>query len=238
MSYFLRQTKKSKGIYLQMYDCVWDKETKKPHTSSVKAFGYVDDLISDEIPDPITYYTEYVKNENQKRKDAFNDDTRERCFRSEKPIEIFAGHFLLDTLMEELEVKEDIEILASKRNFQFSTYDLLKQLIFARVLKPCSKAKTVSSVFPALYNSKPISEDQTYDGLLFLGKSYDKYIQLFNKGFDKYFTRNVNYSYFDCSNFYFEIDIPWDDKQKGPSKEGRMDPIIGQALLLDSDLYR
>ena len=34
----------------------------------------------------------------------------------------------------------------------------------------------------------------------------------------------------------FEIDMPKDDKQKGPSKENRHDPIIGQALLLDADL--
>lgn len=42
--------------------------------------------------------------------------------------------------------------------------------------------------------------------------------------------------FFDCTNYYFEIDLPKEDKQKGPSKENRHDPIIGQALLLDADL--
>ena len=42
--------------------------------------------------------------------------------------------------------------------------------------------------------------------------------------------------FFDCTNYYFEIDLPWEDKQKGPSKENRHAPIIGQALLLDADL--
>ena len=41
---------------------------------------------------------------------------------------------------------------------------------------------------------------------------------------------------FDSTNYYFEIDLPCQDKQKGPSKENRHDPIIGQALLLDADL--
>jgi transposase len=42
--------------------------------------------------------------------------------------------------------------------------------------------------------------------------------------------------FFDCTNYYFEIDLPSEDKQKGPSKENRHEPIIGQALLLDADL--
>ena len=36
-------------------------------------------------------------------------------------------------------------------------------------------------------------------------------------------------------NYYFEIDFEKDDRQKGPSKENRPNPIIGQALLLDGD---
>ena len=36
--------------------------------------------------------------------------------------------------------------------------------------------------------------------------------------------------------YYFEIDLPYEDKQKGPSKENKHEPIIGQALLLDADL--
>ncbi len=42
--------------------------------------------------------------------------------------------------------------------------------------------------------------------------------------------------FFDCTNYYFEIDLPKEDKQKGPSKENKHEPIIGQALLLYVDL--
>ena len=42
--------------------------------------------------------------------------------------------------------------------------------------------------------------------------------------------------FFDCTNDYFEIDPPKEDKQKGPSKENKHEPIIGQALLLYVDL--
>ena len=53
MAYFLRQEKKKKGTYLQMYDSYWDKEKKESRTKSVMAFGYVEELISDELPDPV-----------------------------------------------------------------------------------------------------------------------------------------------------------------------------------------
>ena len=113
---------------------------------------------------------------------------------------------------------------------------MMAQLIFSRVISPCSKAKTVSAVFPHLYNSFPISEDQVYDGLAFIGESYKKYIELFNHCYEQYYPRDFSHVFFDCTNYYFEIDLPCGDKQKGPSKEKRHDPIIGQALLLDADL--
>lgn len=234
MAYYLRKEKKKKGTYLQMYESHWDKEKKQPRSKSVMAFGYVEDLISDEIPDPIAYYTDFVAKKNEERAAAFAEETRPRAFAA--PVEYNLGHFLLHTLLEELNVKEVIDILAAQMRFQFSVYDMIAQLIFSRVIYPCSKSRTVSTVFPHLYNSSPISEDQVYDGLSFIGESYKKYIELFNHCYEQHYQRNFSNVFFDCTNYYFEIDLPRGDKQKGPSKENRHDPIIGQALLLDADL--
>jgi len=234
MAYFLRQDKKKKGTYLQMYDSYWDKDKKASYTKSVMAFGYVEDLVSDEIPDPIAYYKEFVKKRNEERNASIAEETRPRAF--ESPVEKNIGHFLLHTLMTELNVKKFIDILASQRRFQFSIYDMLAQLIHARVINPCSKSKTVSSVFPHLYGGVHISEDQVYDGCCFIGESYKKYIELFNHCYEEYYPRDFSSVFFDCTNYYFEIDTPSEDKQKGPSKEHKNDPIIGQALLLDADL--
>ncbi len=234
MAYFLRQEKKKKGIYLQMYETYWDKEKKQPRSKSIQAFGYVNDLISDEIPDPVAYYKEYVIQKNAERTTSLAEATRPRAFTA--PAEINIGHFLLHSLLTELNVKETIDILASQMRFQFSVYDMIAQLIYARIICPCSKSKTVSSVFPHLYNNVPISEDQVYDGCSFIGASYKKYIELFNHCYEQYYKRDFSNVFFDCTNYYFEIDLPSDDRQKGPSKENKHDPIIGQALLLDSDL--
>ena len=234
MAYYLRQEKKSKGIYLGMYESYWDKDKKQPRSRHVESFGYVDRLISEDMPDPISFYKAYVQEKNNERSKRLHEDTRPRAFSS--PVEKNIGHFLIHSLLEELNVKGIIEILAAQMRFQFSLYDMIAQLIYARILYPCSKSKTAAMIFPSLYGGVPISEDQLYDGCAFIGNAYKKYIELFNHCYEQHYKRDFSTAFFDCTNYYFEIDQPKDDKQKGPSKENRHDPIIGQALLLDSDL--
>lgn len=234
MAYFLRQEKKKQGVYLQMYETYWDKDRKQPRSRSIQAFGYVDDLVSADMPDPIRFYKEYVEQENARRAEFLAEETRPRAFAEVQEMNI--GYMLLDSLLDRLDVKETIDILSSTRRFQFSLYSLLAQLIYARVLYPCSKSKTACSVFPRLYKGVPISEDQVYDGCEFIGQHYKRYIELFNHSYETLYKRDFGRVYFDCTNYYFEIDLPRQDKQKGPSKENRHDPIIGQALLLDAEL--
>ena len=234
MGYFLRKDKKKKGVYLQMYETYWDRERKQARTRCVRSFGYADELKSESIPDPVSYYKELVAGEEKKRLSDLNDATRPRAF--DEITEKNAGYFILKALIDELDVREVIDILSSVQQYQFSVYDMMMQLIYSRAIQPCSKSKTISSVFPLLFDYSSISEDQVYDGLFFIGSFYEKYIELFNSRYEKLFPRNFDTCFFDCTNYYFEIDLPKEDKQKGPSKENQHSPIIGQALLLDKDL--
>lgn len=167
MAYYLRQDKKKKGLYLQMYESFWDKEKKQPRSRNIESFGYVSELISDEIPDPVSYYQKYVAEKNREHAASVADETRPRVFATQ--LEKNIGYFLVDSLLSELNVKETVDILALQKRFQFNLYDMIAQLIYARILYPCSKSKTVSTVFPRLYHSVPISEDQVYDGCAFIG---------------------------------------------------------------------
>ena len=80
MAYYLRQDKKKKGTYLQMYESYQDKEKKQPRSRNIESFGYVSDLISDEIPDPVSYYQKYVEKKNREHADSVADKTRPRAF--------------------------------------------------------------------------------------------------------------------------------------------------------------
>ncbi len=113
---------------------------------------------------------------------------------------------------------------------------MITQLIYAKVIYPCPKAEFVSDVFPLLYRSSQISEDQVYDGLCFIGRFYNKYIELFNRQYERFYKRDYSKVFFDYTKYFIEIDLPKGDKQKEPSNENLPCPIIGQALLLDADL--
>ena len=93
---FHRSTRKE--LYLQMYDSYWDKEMKQSRTKNVIAFGYVEDLVSNKMPDPVAYYKAFVKQKNEERASAFVEETRPHTFAS--PLEYHLGHFLLHTLLE------------------------------------------------------------------------------------------------------------------------------------------
>ena len=217
-----------------MYETYWNSEIKQARTRCIESYGYVEELKSNEIPDPVNHFKAIVRKREEERRAKVNDEMRPRAFRENQEKNI--GHFLLAAMMRALDVEQTIVLLASVRQFQFSVYDMLSQLIYSRVIEPCSKSKTVSNVFPMLYDYKPMSEDQVYAGLFFVGESYEKYIELFNHQYERLNKRNYGTCYFDCTNYYFEIDMAKEDKQKGPSKEHRTEPIIGQALLLDADL--
>ena len=144
MAYYLRQDKKKKGTYLQMYESYWDKEKKQPRSRNIESFGYVSNLISNEIPDPVSYYQKYVEKKNREHADSVADQTRPRAFTAQ--LEKNIGYFLASSLLSELNVRETIDILASQKRFQFDLYDMIAQLIYARILYPCSKSKTAQTI--------------------------------------------------------------------------------------------
>ncbi|WP_034772682.1 hypothetical protein [Lachnoanaerobaculum saburreum] len=117
MAYFLRKEKKKKGTYLQMYESFWDKDKKQPRTRNVKSFGYVEDLISDEIPDPIKFYSDYIKEQNENRTKDLSEESRPRAFSN--PVELNIGYFLLYSLIDELMLRRLLIYLLLKCVFSF-----------------------------------------------------------------------------------------------------------------------
>ncbi len=124
-----------------------------------------------------------------------------------------------------------------KKAFSLTIYDMIAQLIFARILYPCSKSKTVSSVFPHLYHGVPISEDQSLRWIIVYSENLIKNILNFLTIAMSSIIREISAMFFSTVRItILRLTFPYEDKQKGPSKENRHDPIIGQALLLDADL--
>ena len=232
MAYFLKQSKTSKGLYLQIYESFHDKKTKSSRHKCYKSLGYVDDLTSDKIPDPVSYYKEEVRKLNNKRAKEIEEMKILKI--GANPTRNF-GYFIVKDMYNTLELEKELEPFKYMVDFSYPISSLVEALTYARLVDPCSKLRTFNEVIPYLYEEYDFSLDQIYDGLNYIGSEYGKFIEVINYCIDKKYGRNTSKTYFDCTNYYFEIDFEVDDKQRGPSKENRPNPIIGQALLLDGD---
>ncbi|MGN0181238.1 MAG: IS1634 family transposase, partial [Candidatus Ornithomonoglobus sp.] len=143
--------------------------------------------------------------------------------------------FPLKSIMNKLQIKKYIDYFKLTNEFEYDLYELLSSLIYARCVNPCSKNKTFHDVLPYLYHEYNFSYDQLLDGLSFIGRNYNKFVELFTVQTGNMFNLDTEKTYFDCTNFYFEIDREDDFRRKGPSKENKKEPIIGLGLLLDKN---
>lgn len=229
MSYFLKKTTPSKkGLYLQIYEG-FTVPGKGRRNKSFKALGYVCDLIEQGIEDPIAYAQAEVDKLNQERKKNKEPEIGDSS--ASKNL----GYFIIKALIDCMDIDDYAEAMCSKKAFRFNIAEFIRSMIYAQIVSPGSKHKAFEKVIPNLYGSATFSYDQILDGINYIGSNYEKFIELFNHQIEKKFGRNTDTVLFDCTNYYFEIDIPSEDKQKGPSKENRNEPIIGQALMLDAN---
>ena len=232
MAYFLKVSHLKKGDYLQIYDSFHDKEKKHSVHKSYKALGYLDDLIASGIDDPISFYKAEVDKMNKKVKKEKEELSIKKI--GESPVKNL-GYFLIKGLFNKLGVKFHLDLLDKIENETLSTYNYLLNMVSARIINPCSKIKTFEEVLPTLFEQYNISKDQIYDKLGFVGDNYSRILEVFNEFYNKKYTRKTSNVYFDCTNYYFEIDAEDNLRKKGPSKENRKDPIVGMGLLLDED---
>lgn len=229
MSYFLKKTTPSKkGLYLQIYETS-HIPGKGKRNKSYKALGYVSELKAKGIADPIAYgkmEAYRLNGESRARKEAQIGDSS---------LTKNLGHFLLKSMLDGLDLDGYMDMLSSNKKLQFRLSDFVKSMIYAQVVNPGSKHNAFENVLPNIYGCEGFSYDQILGAVNYIGCDYQKFIELFNRQISKKFGRKVGKAYFDCTNYYFEVDLPDGDRQPGPSKESRHCPIISQALLLDED---
>ena len=234
MAYFLKKTKNKKGLYLQIYESHWDPERGHTVNRSVRAVGYEHELRESGIADPVSHFRAEVESMNAARK---SEREREKVREiGPEPAERHLGHFAVRAIDDALGVASDLAYLQIPSGFRFSLAELLSSLVYARCVAPCSKSRTFHDVLPLMEGiERGFSLDQLYDGLAYLGDEYEKVVEIYNAHVAETFGRDTSASYFDCTNFYFEIDREDDLRRKGPSKEHRPEPLVSMGLLLDAD---
>ena len=231
MAYFLKKSKQKRGVYLQIYESFYSRTKKGTAHKSFQTLGYVQDLIKAGIPDPIAHYTEVVKQMNIEAKRIREENKAKQIGASP---ERHLGYFLLHSIYDSLHVSNYLDLMQSVRGFRFKLSDLMEALIYSRVIDPRSKSRTCYDILPKLYESYGLTYDQILDGVEYMGHEYEKIIEIFNHQVNRKYPLDASTTYFDCTNFYFEIDREDDFRKKGPSKENKHEPIIGLGLMLDA----
>lgn len=229
MRYFVKKsTPSKKGLYLQIYKTNY-VPGKGNQNKSYRVIGYASDLIASGIPDPVAYAQNLVDELNSNlpnRKEMKIGDIS-----SSKNL----GYFLIKSMIDYLDFDYILKLMSSNMKFHFNLSDFVRSMIYAQIVNPGSKHKAFEKVMPNIYGTESFSYDQILDTINYIGNDYQKFVELLNISIQKKWKRNTSNAYFDCTNYYFEIDLPKEDRQFGPSKEERHLPIIGQALLLDED---
>lgn len=229
MAYYLKKTKLKGRTYLSIDESFYSHDKKGTAHKCYKSLGSIETLKANGMDDPITFYQKEVDELNKNRKD---DGVRKI---SDKSPLIHLGYFPLKSIMEKLKIKKYVDFFKLTTRFEFDLYEMLSSLIYARAVNPCSKHRTFHEVLPCLYNSYDYSYDQLLDGLSYIGGNYQKFVEIFTTITGEVYGLDTSKTYFDCTNFYFEIDREDDFRKKGPSKENRKDPIVGLGLLLDNN---
>lgn len=228
MAFYLKKTKLKGRTYLSIDESFYSHEKKGTAHKCYRSLGSVETWIEKGIDDPISHFQKEVDALNQEKADAGI-----RKISDISPVR-YLGYFPLKSILEKMQVKKYVDYFKLTNDFNYDLYELLSSLIYARSVHPCSKYKTFHEVLPNLYDTVHYSYDQLLDGLSFLGNDYEKFVEIFTVQTNRVFGLDTSKTYFDCTNFYFEIDREDDFRRKGPSKENKKEPIIGLGLLLDS----
>lgn len=242
---FLKQSKSHGKVYLSFVQGYRDENGKIKHRT-IEKIGFLDDLMK-KFDDPIQHFkniakqksnneiTEYtIKNLNTK---TIDDNSHVKNI----------GYVILKKVYNELNISDVLRQKQSNLNIEYSLDEIMKLLVFSRILYPASKNET--------YNNKNIFFEKfdftlkdLYRSLDYFESLKDDIIKPIWDNTKNAYNRDTSITYYDTTNYYFEISYNDEDlidengtilekgsRKKGPSKEHRKTPIIGMGLLMDKD---
>ena len=186
--------------------------------------------------DTISKIKEYINELNNEDK----DELLKREYNPNKRIapgvkrQFNVGYLFLKKLYNQLKINDICDSIQDKYQFHFDLNEILSYLVFARIIYPSSKLETFKQCQNFIEQPTFKLHDE-YRALSYIAENMD-YIQeqLFNNG-KNVIKRNSKVIYYDCTNYFFEIDNEDDLRKYGISKEHKPNPIVGMGLFMDGD---
>ena len=144
------------------------------------------------------------------------------------------GYLFLQSVYYQMQMNKICRKLKQKYMFKYDINAILSDLIYARILEPCSKRSSYK-VASEFLESPSYELHDVYRALDVLGAECDMIQAEVYKNSHFLGQRNDKVLYYDCSNYYFETEQEDGSKKYGKSKEHRPNPIIQMGLFMDGD---
>lgn len=144
------------------------------------------------------------------------------------------GYLFLQDIYYEMRINNIVRNIKSRYKYEYDLNEILRHLLYTRIIYPSSKKSSYESSFKFL--EKPSYElHDVYRSLDVLAREND-YIQSELYRNSHYATsRNTDVLFYDCTNYYFEIEDEDEFRKYGKSKENRPNPIVQMGLFMDGD---
>ncbi len=144
------------------------------------------------------------------------------------------GYLFLQKICSELRIDNICRNIRNHHKFSYDFHAILTDLIYARILAPSSKLSSYKYCHSLLEPPKYSLQD-LYRALSVLAEESDFIQEELYKNSNFIHPRNSRILYYDCTNYYFEIEAEDGIKKYGKSKEHRPNPIITMGLFMDAD---
>ena len=144
------------------------------------------------------------------------------------------GYLFLEKLYNDLKIKDICNKIQSNYKFEFDLNEVLSYLVFARIIYPSSKLETFKQCQNFIEQPTFKLHDE-YRALSYIANNIDLIQENLFINSKNVIRRNSKVIYYDCTNYFFEIDEEDDLRRYGISKEHRPNPLIGMGLFMDGD---
>ena len=209
----------------------------------IRKLGTLKDLLPEHGPtrdDVMVWAKEQARIETLKYKREKEEKQIKLTFHADRPLDydkqVFyrGGYLFLQSIYYQLQINKICRKLKQKHKFKYDINAILSDMIYARILEPRSKRSSYKVASEFLEKPSYKLHD-VYRALDVLGAECDLIQAELYKNSHFLGARNDKVLYYDCSNYYFEIEQEDGNKKYGKSKEHRPNPIIQMGLFMDGD---
>ena len=238
MNLHITKSKNSESFYICKS---YVKANGSTSSMIVRKLGTLEQLLVEHGPtrdDVLAWAKNEVKIETEKYKREKEAQTvlipfhADRQLDYDKQVFYRGGYLFLQSIYYQMQMNKICRKLKQKYKFEYDINAILSDLIYTRILEPCSKRSSYKAASEFL--EKPAYElHDVYRALDVLGAECDLIQAEVYKNSHFLGQRNDKILYYDCSNYYFEIEQEDGSKKYGKSKEHRPNPIIQMGLFMD-----